>query len=154
MESKLIEFHHFHRTGKRRRGVIHVIVNPWLRKIYVGWSLCNRGAGDYFDPQVGKDIARKRCLKLIDRDDSWRDVSPMTTSAVYETGKETIPSYEWQLYMKTGMGEGGVPVSMYNTLDGVAERIYRVINSVERNRTVTNEESFKNQTDSQTYTFG
>jgi len=115
---RMVEFHQFHRIGSKRRGVVHAIIDPFQQTVSYGWSLCDTGKGDTFDPKVGKEIARNRAQKLIERNKPDFHTTYL------------VMGMKWRVYHPTDT----LPASMYPTLTSVAERVVRILPSIEQNR--------------------
>lgn len=116
----IIEFHQFHRKGAKnsKRGVIHVIVNVYKRQVGIGWSLCNTGRNDVFDAETGRNIARRRAEKALDKLDNPRYL---------EVSKPNSWIVDWELY-----GVNSFPISMLQSFQNVTKRISRVITAVSK----------------------
>lgn len=119
MEDGLIEFHHYHRRSKgRRKGVVHAIICPYTRNVGIGWSMCNHARGDVFDPPTGRDIARRRALKHLQKQNSGTVLHLQTNTPGSKTG--------WKIY-----GAHASPVTLASSVDKLMGRIERVLHSVD-----------------------
>jgi hypothetical protein len=84
---------------------------------FFGWSLCDTGKGDKFDPRTGIDIARKRALKLGNKQNSDFVLN-------YSTDNQMT----WKIYGPMAT----LPDSMADSLGNATRRAFRIIDSIER----------------------
>lgn len=121
MEDGLIEFHHYYRRSKgRRKGIVHAIICPHTRNVGIGWSMCNHARGDVFDPQIGRDIARKRALKALNKQD--------TKSVVHYFPKHISMEPDpngWKIY-----GFYTSPPTLVPSVGKLTERVLRVLDAL------------------------
>lgn len=120
MEEGLIEFHqYFRRSKNRRKGIVYAIVIPGTKRIGIGWSMCNHARGDVFDAVVGRDIARRRALKGLHKQDQ------NTTITFFTSHK--LSGCSWQVH---GV-DGKWPDTLAPSMSKLVDRIRRVMKAVE-----------------------